>query len=492
MSQKSRTARRAAVAGGAALIAFGVASAPAQAAKLKLDYQCKYPLIGVQPLSIDIDSTLPSTWDSGPTPKFAISAVATAGGTTGKAIKTIGAQTLEGTASASATFTVPGAAPLPVKIPITVAKWTRPATVPEPLVLAAYGATPALNLEEAGTATATVDKLSLNLRARDRTGTSLNLAPVTTDLDGAPITPADSDPGTFDVPCTLAAGQATTLASIAISGTPAPADTSAPSKPATLTSTASASLVDLSWSASTDNRGVVAYDVYNGATKLASVSGTRALLGGLAPNQAYALKVVAVDAAGNSTSSDTVSVTTAAAGDGGPGGNVIDYGYTISGTSQLRTLTTGSVPVNGSIAAKFDLLTGEFTGELSLNKTRARLNLLSFLPVTADVAFAQSGPTVGKLEDGVLKATARMRIKLPQLYLLGAIPIAGPGTCQTKQISTMPLTSSDAFFDPLAGGTLKGSYAISDLTACGALNDIISPFAAGGGNTLSIKLTPKA
>lgn len=491
MSQQSRTARRVAVVGSAALVALAVAS-PAQAAKLKIDYQCKYPLIGLQPLSIDIDSTLPSTWDSGPTPNFAISATATAGGSTSKAIKAIGAQTLEGTASASSTFTVPGGAPLPVKIPITIAKWTRPATVPDPLVLAAYGETPALNLEEAGTATATVDKLSLNLRARDRNGTALQLVPVTTDVDGAPITPADSDPGTFDVPCKALPGQSTTLASIAVSGNPAPADTSAPSKPTGVTGTPTSSLIALSWNASTDNRGVLGYDIYNGSTKLTSVSGTKALLGGLNPGQSYALKVVAVDAAGNATSSDTVNVSTTAAGDGGPGGNVIDYGYTIAGTSQLRTLTTGTVPVNGSIAAQFDLLTGEFSGELTLAKARARLNVIAFLPVTADIGFAQAGPTVGMLENGVLKATARMRIKLTQLYLFGAIPIAGPGTCQTKQISTMPLTSSDPFFDPMVGGTLKGTYSLSDLNNCGALNDIISPFAAGGGNTLSIKLTPKA
>lgn len=492
MSQKSRTARRVAVAGGAALVALSAATSPAQAAQLKLDYQCKYPLIGVQPLSIAIDSNLPASWESGRVPAISISVTATAGGNTAKAIKTIGAQTIEGTASAPATVTSPGLSPLPVKVPITIAKWTRPAAVPDPLVLAASGQGPRIALDQAGTAKVTVDSLSLNLKATDKNGNALQLAPVTTDVDGQPITPADSDPGTFDVPCKLNAGQSTTLASIAVSGAQPTADTTAPTKPTGVKGTASSSVIDLSWNASSDDKAVYAYEIYDGTTKLATVGGTKALVGGLNPGQAYALKVVAVDAAGNATESDVVSVTTSPAGDAGPGGQVIDYGYSIAGTSQLRTLTTGPIGVTGSIGAKFDLLTGDFTGELALNKTRAKLNLLSFLPVTADIAFAQAGPTVGKLQNGVLKATARMRIRLTQLYLFGVVPIAGPGTCQTRGISTMPLQSSDPFFDPLNGGTLKGAYAISDLTGCGVLNDIISPFAAGGGNTLSIKLTPKA
>lgn len=491
MSQKSRTARRLAVAGSAALVALGAATAPAQAASLKLDYQCKYPLIGVQPLTIDIDSTLPSNWVSGASPQFAISAVATAGGSTGGAIKALGAQTLEGTASAFATYTVPGAAPLPLDIPIDIAKWTRPSSVPSPLVLAAYGKTPALSLTKVGTATATVDELSLNLRARDRNGASLELAPVTTDLDGKAITPADSDPGTFDVPCKVKPGQNTTLASINVTAGPAPSDTSAPTKPGGVKGTAATSLIDLSWNASTDNVGVASYDIYDGSTKLTSVAGTKALLGGLNPNTTYSLKVVAVDRAGNQTSSDTVSIRTAAAGDGGPGGNTITYGYNITGNASLRTLTSGSVPVNGGIDANFDLLSGDFSGELILNKTKARLNLLSFIPVTADVAFAQNGLTTGVLKDGVLKATAKLRIKLPQLYLFGAVPIAGPGTCQAAQVSTIPLTSTDAFFDPIAGGNLRGTFSLSNLQGCGFLNDIISPFAAGSGNQINIKLNPK-
>ena len=81
---------------------------------------------------------------------------------------------------------------------------------------------------------------------------------------------------------------------------------------------------------------------------------------------------------------------------------------------------------------------------------------------------------------------------MPQVYLFGAIPIAGSGACQTKRISEVKLSSGSTPFLPGTGGTLTGAFAISDLTGCGALNGLISPLVAGGGNAISIKLTGQA
>ncbi|WP_340374680.1 carbohydrate binding domain-containing protein [Streptomyces sp. SS7] len=95
-------------------------------------------------------------------------------------------------------------------------------------------------------------------------------------------------------------------------------DTQAPSAPTGLTSTGkTSSSVTLSWGASSDNTGVTAYDVYSGASRVLSVSGTSATVGGLSPSTAYTFTVRARDAAGNvSGASDAVSVTTNA-GSGG-------------------------------------------------------------------------------------------------------------------------------------------------------------------------------
>ncbi|WP_338017613.1 carbohydrate binding domain-containing protein [Streptomyces adustus] len=97
-------------------------------------------------------------------------------------------------------------------------------------------------------------------------------------------------------------------------------DTQAPTAPTNLTSTGkTSSSVSLSWSASTDNTGVTAYDVYSGSNQVLSVSGTSATVGGLAASTSYTFTVKARDAAGNtSAASNAVSVTTSA-GSGGTG-----------------------------------------------------------------------------------------------------------------------------------------------------------------------------
>ncbi len=103
------------------------------------------------------------------------------------------------------------------------------------------------------------------------------------------------------------------------SGGTSTADTTAPSIPSNLTaSAASASQVNLSWTASTDNVGVVDYNVYrstDGATfsAVASVTGTSHADTGLAASTSYWYRVTATDAANNeSGASNTVSAKTGA------------------------------------------------------------------------------------------------------------------------------------------------------------------------------------
>ncbi|MHB9857852.1 carbohydrate binding domain-containing protein [Streptomyces sp. YIM S03343] len=96
-------------------------------------------------------------------------------------------------------------------------------------------------------------------------------------------------------------------------------DTQAPTAPSGLTSTGkTSSSVSLSWTGSTDNVGVTAYDIYSGSNQVLSVSGTSATVSGLSAGTAYTFSVKARDAAGNtSAASNSVSVTTSAGGGGG-------------------------------------------------------------------------------------------------------------------------------------------------------------------------------
>jgi len=98
-----------------------------------------------------------------------------------------------------------------------------------------------------------------------------------------------------------------------------PTDTQSPTAPANLTASAiSSSSINLSWSASTDNKGVTGYRIErcqgfgcSNFVQTATSTGTTYGDSGLSPNTAYAYRVRATDAAGNlGAYSNTGSATT--------------------------------------------------------------------------------------------------------------------------------------------------------------------------------------
>lgn len=92
-------------------------------------------------------------------------------------------------------------------------------------------------------------------------------------------------------------------------------DTVAPTAPTSLIASGTTSTAtNLSWTAATDNTAVTGYDVYQGATFKATVTGTTYSVTGLTASTAYSFSVKAKDAAGNvSASSNVVNVTTSTA-----------------------------------------------------------------------------------------------------------------------------------------------------------------------------------
>jgi len=89
-------------------------------------------------------------------------------------------------------------------------------------------------------------------------------------------------------------------------------DTQPPSTPTNLALTGKDSVsVSLSWSASTDNTGVVSYDVFNGSAVATTVTGTTATVTGLSPSTQYTFTVRARDGYDNvSAASNAVTATT--------------------------------------------------------------------------------------------------------------------------------------------------------------------------------------
>jgi chitodextrinase len=89
-------------------------------------------------------------------------------------------------------------------------------------------------------------------------------------------------------------------------------DTTAPSVPTSLVATpVSASQINLSWSASTDNVGVTGYKVYRNGVQVGTTAATSYSDTGLAASTGYSYTVAAYDAASNtSAQSGSVSATT--------------------------------------------------------------------------------------------------------------------------------------------------------------------------------------
>jgi chitodextrinase len=130
------------------------------------------------------------------------------------------------------------------------------------------------------------------------------------------------------------------------------ADTTPPSAPANLGASAvSASQVNLTWTASTDNVGVTGYRVFRGGAQVATPAGTSYSDVGLAPSTAYSYTVRAVDAAGNvSGPSNTASATTLPPADTTPPAVAISFpaeGAALTGIVNVTADATDNVGVVG-------------------------------------------------------------------------------------------------------------------------------------------------
>ena len=139
------------------------------------------------------------------------------------------------------------------------------------------------------------------------------------------------------------------------------ADTTAPTAPGSVTATAaSASQVNLSWSASTDNIGVTGYKVYRsdkGSTAIVTVSGTTLSYSDTAvtASTTYTYQVSAIDGAGNeSAKTSSNSVTTPAATGTAPSAPaspqapiIATQSATLAWTAPTGTVTGYHVYING-------------------------------------------------------------------------------------------------------------------------------------------------
>ncbi|MEV6792086.1 glycoside hydrolase family 48 protein [Streptomyces sp. NPDC051320] len=128
-------------------------------------------------------------------------------------------------------------------------------------------------------------------------------------------------------------------------------DTRPPSVPENLAvGTVTSSSVALSWSVSTDDTGVTAYDVFRSGTKVGSATSTSYADTGLTAATAYSYTVSARDAAGNSSALSAAVTATTKSG-GGTGGGAVKVQYKNNDQNATdNQIRPGLVVVNTSSA----------------------------------------------------------------------------------------------------------------------------------------------
>jgi chitodextrinase len=126
------------------------------------------------------------------------------------------------------------------------------------------------------------------------------------------------------------------------------ADTAAPTAPVLSASGTTNTTTNLTWTAATDNVAVTGYDVYQNSVFKATVTGLTYAVTGLSAGTTYAFTVLAKDAAGNTTSSNAVNVTTTTPDTTAPSAVVLSASGTTATTTNLSwTAATDNVAVTG-------------------------------------------------------------------------------------------------------------------------------------------------
>ncbi len=129
-------------------------------------------------------------------------------------------------------------------------------------------------------------------------------------------------------------------------------DTEPPSSPTNVQGTAvSATAIDITWTAATDNVGVSSYEVHRDGSLVGTTMQTQFRDSGLTQNTTYNYFVVARDAAGNtSPQSNTISITTQTSSDSEPPSVPTALQGSALSTSSIRitwTASTDNVAVSG-------------------------------------------------------------------------------------------------------------------------------------------------
>ena len=242
-------------------------------------------------------------------------------------------------------------------------------------------------------------------------------------------------------------------------GTTTP-DTEAPSTPTNLTVTGStSSSISLSWTASTDNIIVAAYDIYVDGTLKTTVTGNSASISGLTPSTTYNFYVIAKDSSGNTSSaSNLVSGTTLA----GSGGEVTP---TTCGTENFE-----NIPASSSSYSTRTWTSNSITWTATDARTDQNLNNRAILIQNGSLTSSTISGGMGSLTVSTKQyysGSAGSFNLLINGTVVGTIPYTSSttssgGTITTTTISNINLTGNNVI--KLTNNSTSTRVAIDDLS----------------------------
>ncbi|MHC0434371.1 DUF6801 domain-containing protein, partial [Streptomyces sp. O3] len=163
--------------------------AAADPVSLTQTYECVFPLIQEDPLTVVIKADLPDELQAGEQiPAFAVTSVATVSEAAATGLGAVGSTTLEGVASADVTVNLPGG-PLDITLDNTIGRTPLPEPAAD-FTVTANGEAPTLTFTQPGSVSIEVNSLLLTMTPRDAAGDKTSLDTFETECT---LDPADQD-----------------------------------------------------------------------------------------------------------------------------------------------------------------------------------------------------------------------------------------------------------------------------------------------------------
>ncbi|MFN8353059.1 MAG: LamG-like jellyroll fold domain-containing protein [Spirosomataceae bacterium] len=249
-------------------------------------------------------------------------------------------------------------------------------------------------------------------------------------------------------------------------------DTQAPTTPTGLVASAiTTSSFTLSWTASTDNVGVLGYDVYQGTTLIGSTTTATTLnMTSLTCGTSYSITIRAKDAAGNSSASSTaLSVTTVACPDTqaptAPTG-LVASAITTSSFTLSWTASTDNVGVSGYDIYQGATLIGSTTTATTFNLTGLTCGTSYSITIRAKDAAGNSSASSTALSVTTVACPDTQAPTAPMGLAASAITTSSFTLSWTASTDNVGVSGYDVYRGTtLVGSTTATTFSLTGLSA---------------------------